>query len=117
MIILVILAAAGPLAGTLAGAGGARARQAGWATAAGAAIALGSAVYLLTALLHRAPLRGWGGFLYVDSLSCFFLLTVASVTLLAAVGSVAYLSAEEDSAGSAGSRSGSTSSSSGCSRP
>jgi len=97
VIIAVILAAAGPLAGTLAAAGGARARQAGWAGAAGAGVALGSAVYLLAAQLHHAPLRGWGGFLYVDSLSCFFLLTVAGVTLLAAVGSVAYLSAEEDS--------------------
>ncbi len=97
MIILVILASAGPLAGTLAAASGARARQAGWAGAAGAGVAFGSAVYLLVAQLHRAPLRGWGGFLYLDSLSCFFLLTVASVTLLAAVGSVAYLSAEEDS--------------------
>jgi len=97
MIILVILAAAAPLAGTLAAAGGARARRAGWAGVAGAGIALGCAVYLLVAQLHRAPLRGWGGFLYVDSLSGFFLLTVAGVTLLAAVGSVAYLSAEEDS--------------------
>src|SRR6266700_217775 len=95
MIILVIMAA-GPLAGTLAAAGGARARQAGWAGAAGAGLALGCAVYLLVAQLHRAPLRGWGGYLYVDSLSSFFLLTVAGVTLLAAVGSVAYLSAEED---------------------
>ena len=96
MIILAILAAAGPLAGTLAAVGGARARQAGWAGAAGAGLALGCAVYLLVAQLHRAPLRGWGGYLYVDSLSSFFLLTVAGVTLLAAVGSVAYLSAEED---------------------
>jgi hydrogenase-4 component F len=97
MIILVILASAGPLAGTLAAACGARARQAGWAGAAGAGVAFGSAVYLLVAQLHRAPLRGWGGFLYLDSLSCFFLLTVTGVTLLAALGSVAYLSAEEDS--------------------
>jgi hydrogenase-4 component F len=97
MIVLVILAATGPLAGSLAAACGARARQAGWAGAAGAGVALGAAVWLLVAQLHRAPLRGWGGFLYLDSLSCFFLLTVAGVTLLAAVGSVAYLSAEEDS--------------------
>jgi hydrogenase-4 component F len=97
LIILVILAAAGPLAGPLAAAGGARARQAGWASAAGAGVALGCAVSLLVAELHRAPLRARGGFLYLDSLSCFFLLTVAGVTLLAAVGSVAYLSAEEDS--------------------
>jgi hydrogenase-4 component F len=97
MIILVILAAVAPLAGTLAAAGGARARGAGWAGVTGAGIGLGCAVYLLVAQLHRAPLRGWRGFLYVDSLSGFFLLTVAGVTLLAAVGSVAYLSAEEDS--------------------
>ncbi len=96
MIILVILTAAGPLAGTLAAAGGARARRAGWAGAAGAGLALGCAVYLLVAQLHRAPLRGLGGYLYVDSLSTFFLLTVGGVTLLAAVGSVGYLSAEED---------------------
>jgi hydrogenase-4 component F len=96
MIILVILTAAAPLASTLAAALGARARRAGWAGVAGAGIALGCAVYLLVAQLHRAPLRGWGGYLYVDSLSSFFLLTVAGVTLLAAVGSVAYLSAEED---------------------
>ncbi len=96
MIVLVILVVAGPLAGAAAAAGGARARQAGWAGAAGAAVALACAVWLLAAQLHRAPLSGWGGFLYVDSLSCFFLFTVAAVTVLAAVGSVAYLSAEED---------------------
>jgi hydrogenase-4 component F len=96
MIILVILAAAGPLTGTAAGACGARGRDAGWAGSAGALISLACAVWLLAAELHRAPLLGWGGYLYLDSLSCFFLLTVAAVTLLASVGSVAYLSAEED---------------------
>jgi hydrogenase-4 component F len=59
-------------------------------------ISFSCAVWLLTAQLHRAPLRGWAGYLYLDSLSCFFLLTVTAVTLLASVGSVAYLSAEAD---------------------
>jgi hydrogenase-4 component F len=97
MVSLMILAVTGPLAGTVAAACGARGRPAGWAAAAGALVSLASAVWLLIAELHRAPLRGWGGYLYLDSLSCFFVLTVAAVTLLASVGSVAYLSAEEDS--------------------
>ena len=97
MIGLVVIALIGPLAGSAAGALGLRARQAGAAAAGGALASLAAAVWLLTALLHRAPLRGLSGFLYVDSLSCFFLLTVAGVTLLASVGSIAYLSAEEDS--------------------
>jgi hydrogenase-4 component F len=96
MITLMILAVAGPLAGTVAAGCGARARQAGWAAAGGALVTLVCAVWLLTAELHRAPLLGWGGYLYLDSLSCFFVLTVAAVTLLASVGSVAYLSAEQD---------------------
>ena len=111
-----ILAAAGPLAGTRPLPAGAGARQAGWAAVGGRpGIALGCTVSLLTTELHQAPLLGWGGYLYVDSLSCFFLLTVAAVTLLAAVGSVAYLSAEQDAGRLQRSRSGCTSSSSGCS--
>jgi hydrogenase-4 component F len=96
MILLMMLTVAGPLAGPAAAACGARARPAGWTASAGALVALACAISLLTAELHRAPLRGWGGYLYLDSLSCFFLLTVAAVTLLASVGSVAYLSAEQD---------------------
>jgi len=96
MILLMIVAAAGPLAGTATAACGARGRAAGWTGAAGALVSLGSAVWLLAADLHRTPVVAWGGYLYLDSLSCFFLLTVAAVTLLASVGSVAYLSAEED---------------------
>jgi hydrogenase-4 component F len=96
MILLMIVAAAGPLVGTATAACGARGRAAGWAGAAGALVSLGSAVWLLASELHREPVVAWGGYLYLDSLSCFFLLTVAAVTLLASVGSVAYLSAEED---------------------
>jgi len=95
MMILALIVVAGPLAGTAAAAAGARARLVGWASAAGACIALGVAIWLVVGQLHRAPLRGLGGFLYVDSLSCFFLLTVTLVTVLAAVGSVGYMSAEQ----------------------
>ncbi len=95
MTILAFIVLAGPLAGTVAAAAGARARAAGWVSAAGACVTLAGAVWLAVGQLHRAPLRGLGGYLYVDSLSCFFLLTVAAVTVLAAVGSVGYVSAEE----------------------
>ena len=40
-------------------------------------------------------MRGLGGFLYVDPLSCFFLLTVAAVTRWQLWARSAYLSAEE----------------------
>jgi hypothetical protein len=40
-------------------------------------------VALLVTLLHHAPLLAWNGFLYVDALGGFFLLTVSGVTLLA----------------------------------
>jgi hydrogenase-4 component F len=96
MTALAILIVAGPLAGPLAAAFRARARAAGTASAAGAMVSLAAAIALLAAQAGRAPLIGWSGFLYVDALSGFFLLTVAGVTLLAAVGSIAYLSAEED---------------------
>jgi hydrogenase-4 component F len=96
MTLLMILTVAGPLAGPAAAACGARARAAGWTASAGALVSLACAVWLLAEELHRIPLRGWGGYLYLDSLSCFFLLTVTAVTLLASVGSVAYLSAEQD---------------------
>jgi hydrogenase-4 component F len=95
MMVLAFIAAAGPLAGTVAAACGARGRTAGWAGAAGAYVTLAVAIVLLVHQLHRPPVRGLGGFLYLDSLSCFFLFTVAAVTALAATGSVGYLSAEE----------------------
>jgi hydrogenase-4 component F len=95
MTTLAFVVIAGPLAGTVAAAFGARGRLAGWTGAAGSAVTLAAAVWMLVTQLRRAPVRGLGGFLYVDSLSCFFLLTVSAVTLLAAVGSVGYLLAEE----------------------
>ena len=95
MTALAFIIIAGPLAGTVAAALGAPAKTAGWAGASGACVTLAGAIWLLVGQLHHSPLRGLGGFLYLDSLSCFFLLTVAAVTALAAVGSVGYLSAEE----------------------
>jgi hydrogenase-4 component F len=95
MTVLAFVIIAGPLAGTIAAACGARAAPAGWVGTAGASLTLAAACWLLIGQLHRAPVRGFGGFLYMDSLSCFFVFTVAAVTLLAAVGSVGYLSAEE----------------------
>jgi hydrogenase-4 component F len=95
MTILAVIVLAGPLTGTVAAAAGARAHAAGWVSAVGACVTLVAAIWLVLGQLHRSPLRGLGGFLYIDSLSCFFLLTVAVVTVLAATGSVGYLSAEE----------------------
>ena len=97
MTALAILIAVCPLAGTLAAAAGARARLAGAATIAGAAVALAAAITMLATGLRHGVLEGWGGFLYVDSLSGFFLLTVSAVVLLAAGGSAGYLAAEEAS--------------------
>ena len=97
MTALAILIALGPLTGPAAAIAGARARLAAAAQAAGAAIAFGCSIALLVMLDGRAPLFGWDGFLYVDSLGGFFLMTVAGVTLLAAVGSIGYIAAQEDS--------------------
>jgi len=97
MTALAILIALCPLTGPAAAMAGARARVAGIAQAAGAAIAFGCSLALLAVLDGGAPLARWDGFLYVDSLGGFFLMTVAGVTLLAAVGSIGYIAAQEDS--------------------
>ena len=80
MTALAIFAALGPLSGSVAALAGARARLAGLAEAGGAAVALGCSLALLVLLDGRVPLVGWDGFLYVDSLGGFFLMTVAGVT-------------------------------------
>jgi hydrogenase-4 component F len=97
MTALAILTVLAPLAGPAAALSGARARAAGLAQAAGAAVALGCAIALLVLLSGARPVQGWDGFLYADTLSGFFLLTVAAVTLLAALGSVSYIGAQEAS--------------------
>jgi hydrogenase-4 component F len=97
MTALAVLIVVCPLAGPAAALAGARARLAGIAQTAGAAAALGCALALLVTLDGRPPLLAWDGFLYVDSLGGFFAMTVAAVTLLAALGSIGYISAEQDS--------------------
>jgi hydrogenase-4 component F len=97
MTALAVLIVVGPLAGTLAAVLKARARAAGLATSAGAVVSLAAAITLLATQSHGPAFQTWGGFLYIDGLSKFFLLTVAAVTVLAATGSIAYMSAEEDS--------------------
>jgi hydrogenase-4 component F len=97
MTALAILVVLAPLSGSAAGLAGVRARMAGVAQAAGAAVALGCSLALLVLLDGRPPLAGWDGFLYVDALGGFFLMTVAGVTLLAALGSIGYVAAQEDS--------------------
>jgi hydrogenase-4 component F len=97
MTALAILIALSPLTGSAAALAGARARLAGAAQGAGAAVALACSLALLVILDGHAPLFAWDGFLDVDSLGGFFLMTVAGVTLLASVGSISYIAAQEDS--------------------
>jgi hydrogenase-4 component F len=93
MTALAILVALTPLTGPVAVLAGARARLAGMVQAAGAAAALGCAIALLAA---HGTLLAWDGFLYVDPLGGFFAMTVAAVTLLAALGSIGYIGTQED---------------------
>jgi hydrogenase-4 component F len=97
MTALAILIALSPLTGSAAALAGAQARLAGAAQGAGAAVALACSLALLVILDGHAPLFAWDGFLDVDSLGGFFLMTVAGVTLLASVGSISYIAAQEDS--------------------
>ena len=96
MTALAILIVIGPLAGPAAAALRARARGAGVASAAGGVGSPAGGRALGGAPLHPAPGSGGGGCPGVDTLSGFFLVTVAGVTVLAAFGSIAYLSAEQD---------------------
>jgi hydrogenase-4 component F len=97
MTALAIVIALGPLAGPAAALAGARARLSALTLSAGAAVSLACAVALLASLDGGRVLDGWDGFLYADPLSGFFLLTVSVVTLLASLGSVSYIGAQQDS--------------------
>jgi hydrogenase-4 component F len=96
MTVAIALIVGFPLAGTVAAAGGARARGAGYAAIAGATASLAIVGWLIAHVLGDGPVRAFSGFVYVDALGAFFLLTVALVVLIASLGSAAYLSAEED---------------------
>lgn len=96
MIALVSVLAALPLAGPAAAAAGARARGSGYAATAGALGSLVLSVLVLARVGAHGSFIGLGGFVYVDGLSAFFLLTIAIVVVLASLGSAAYIQAEED---------------------
>jgi len=93
---LSILAWALPLGGAIVPWAGARARGTAAATAAGGAGSLAAAIALAVRIVSGHPLKLLGGFIYVDSLSAFFVATVALVVTLAGLGSYAYLRAEEE---------------------
>ena len=96
MTALAILIALGPLAGPAAALAGARARLAVSPRRPERPSRSAARSRCWPSLDGGRPLHGWDGFLYVDSLGGFFLLTVAGVTLLAALGSISYVAAQED---------------------
>ncbi|MGW5231409.1 proton-conducting transporter transmembrane domain-containing protein [Streptomyces nodosus] len=95
MTVWVIATACCPLAGSVAGAAGAGARRAGLTAVAGGLGAVGISVFLLAWIMGHGPVRGLSGFVYLDALGAFFLFTVALVILLASLGSLSYIGAEE----------------------
>ena len=93
---LAILTWALPLSGAIVPWTGARARWTGIAAGAAGAGSLAAATALAVRIVSGRPLELLGGFVYVDSLSAFFVVTVALVVTLAGLGSYSYLQAEEE---------------------
>src|SRR5487761_1089523 len=96
MTALVALVALLPLIGAVAVAARCDTRGIAAATIAGAVGSLAAAVVLGIEIVDHGRLQALGGFVYVDPLSAFFATTVSLVVVLAALGSAAYLQAEED---------------------
>jgi hydrogenase-4 component F len=96
MTALVALVALSPLLGLVAVV--TRRDTSGMAAAAvvGALGSFGAALVLGIESVHRGAFETLAGFVYVDSLSAFFAITVSLVVVLAALGSAAYLQAEQD---------------------
>ncbi len=92
---LVALVVLLPLLGALAVAAGARARGGGLAAAAGGAGSFAASIVLAVHVEHAGHVEASSGFLYVDALGAFFAVVVSLVVLLASLGSIAYLGAEE----------------------
>jgi hydrogenase-4 component F len=92
---LVVLVPALPLAAALAPLLGLRARGSGRALAAGGAGALICAIAIAVRVDREGAFSTLSGFVYVDSLSTFFTITIALVVMLASLGSIGYLEAEE----------------------
>ena len=95
MTAVVLLVPALPLVAALAALTPARARGLGTALALGGAGALACAIAVAVHVGRHGPFRAFSGFLYVDSLSVFFTITIALVVTLASIGSIAYLREEE----------------------
>ncbi len=97
MTALVVLVPVLPLLSALVSLAPLRARGFGIALAAGGGGGLACAVAVAVHVASHGSFEAGSGFLYVDSLSSFFTLTVAVVVVLASVGSAAYLRNEEGS--------------------
>lgn len=95
MTVLIVLVVLLPLGGATGVMFGLRARGAGTAQVFGAVASFVAAVSLAVEAGHH-HVQGLEGFLYADSLSIFFALTISAVVLLASLGSAAYLRVEED---------------------
>jgi hydrogenase-4 component F len=85
-----------PLAPALACAFTARARPLGFTAAAAGALTLAAAVGLAVRLTSATRTTTLSGFISLDALSAFFILTIAIVVVLASLASGAYLRAEEE---------------------
>ena len=95
MIALVVVTALLPLAGPAALLFRIGPRGAGYAIAGGGVAALAGAIVVAVHVESTGPLSALSGFIYVDPLSAFFLITVAAVVALAGFGSAAYLERED----------------------
>ncbi|HTX12621.1 MAG TPA: proton-conducting transporter membrane subunit [Solirubrobacteraceae bacterium] len=84
-----------PLLPALATALTGRARPLGYAAVASGLATLAVAIALTVDVGGGRRIHGLSGFLYLDSLSGFFLATIALVVALASIGSAAYVHAEE----------------------
>jgi hydrogenase-4 component F len=99
VIVLVVVAAVLPLAGPVALLLRAGPRGGGYAIEGGGVAALAAAVAVAVHVESHGPLTALSGFIYVDPLSAFFLITVAGVVALAGFGSAAYLEREHRAGG------------------
>ncbi|WP_300614208.1 hypothetical protein, partial [Trebonia sp.] len=93
---LMILTWALPLCSAIVPWTGASGGRTGVALAAAGAGSLAAAIALAVSVVSGHPLNVLGGFVYVDSLSAFFVCTVALVVTLAGIGSYSYLRTEEE---------------------
>ncbi len=93
--ILAIATAALPLVGAIATAVAGRAHVLGLISSVAGLASFGCAVALAARVLTGSTVEGLNGFLYVDPLAAFFLITVSIVIALSALGSLSYLRTEE----------------------